>query len=129
MAKFYIADEVNDSNTADILASGAVEVAPVYTYAKLPSAEAYTVLYAAPVYLHSVTVANTCTATGYLGIYDIGGAATATGVGANASSSAVAFIDTSSRNTYIFDAYIAGTLAYRLTGGNNNGLTITYQIA
>jgi len=126
MAKFFITDEVNDSRTADILASGAVEVAPVYTYAKLPSAVAYGVVYAAPCYLHSVTVANTCTATGELGIYDVGGSTTAS---STSSASAVAYIDTSSRNTYIFDAYIAGTLAYRLTGGNNNGLTITYQIA
>jgi hypothetical protein len=129
MAKFFIADEVNDSRTADILASGAVKVAPVYSYAKLPSAQAYGTVYAAPCYLHSVTVANTCTATGYLGLYDVGGTTTASGEGANCSSSAVSYIDTSSRATYIFDAYIAGTLAYRLTGGNNNGLTITYQIA
>lgn len=126
MAKFFIADEVNDSRTADILASGAVEVAPVYTYAKLPSAVAYAKVYDGACYLHSITVANTCTATGELGIYDVGSAATAS---STSSASAVAYIDTSSRNTYIFDAYIAGALAYRLTGGNNNGLTITYQIA
>jgi len=40
MAKFFIADEVNDSYTADVLPSGALEVASLYQYSYLNSAAA-----------------------------------------------------------------------------------------
>jgi hypothetical protein len=128
MAKFFIADEVNDSNTADVLSSGALEVAPVYTYAIIASGTATGQIAAAPVYLHTVSITNTAAALSVLVISDTASAAAvADAVGSSAS--AVAIIDNGLRQTYLFDCYMSKGLAYRLSGIDCKGITVTYQLA
>jgi len=127
MAKFFIADEVNDSNTADVLSSGALEVAPVYTYALIASATATGQIAAAPVYLHTVSITNTAAAGSVLVISDTSSGAVADAVGSSASAAAI--IDNGLRQTYLFDMYLSNGLAYRLSGIDCKGITITYQLA
>jgi len=128
MAKFIITDEVNDSYTADVLKSGALEIAPVYTYALIASGTATGQIAAAPVYLHTVSITNTAAAGSVLVIsdtYTASGVADAVGD----SACAVAIIDNGLRQTYLFDAYLSKGLAYRLSGIDCKGITITYQLA
>jgi hypothetical protein len=128
MAKFIITDEVNDSNTADVLASGALETAGVYSYAFIPSGTATGQIAAAPCYLHTVSITNTAAALSVLVISDTANAAAvADAIGSSAS--AVAIIDNGLRQTYLFDAYLSKGLAYRLSGIECKGITITYQLA
>jgi len=132
MAKFFIADEVNDSYTADVLPSGALEVASLYTYAYLNSAVGSTSVAQVPVILHSVSITNTSTAAN--GVLCIGTmAATLTAACASGLSvttaSTVCRIGTGIRGTYILDAYLGTNLiAYQATQ-NCDGITITYQPA
>jgi len=128
MAKFIITDEVNDSNTADVLSSGALEVAPVYQYVFISSGTATGQIAAAPVYLHTVSITNTAAAGSVLVISDTYSAsAVADAVGNSAC--AVAIIDNGLRQTYLFDAYLSKGLAYRLSGIECKGITVTYQLA
>lgn len=128
MAKFIIADEVNDSTTADVLSSGALEVNSVYNYITIPSGTASGVLVAAPCYLHTIVVANTAAAGAVFHLFDTL-TACATAGSTQSSSSAVARIDLGARNTYLFDTYIGTALTYRLSGIVCDGITVTYQLA
>ena len=127
-AKTFIVDGVNDSRTADVLSSGAVETASVYSYALINSGTATGQIAAAPCYLHTVSITNTAAAGSVLVISDTASAAAvADAVGSSAS--AVAIIDNGLRQTYIFDAYLSKGLAYRLSGIDCKGITVTYQLA
>lgn len=123
MAKFFIADEVNSSNTADVLRSGALETAQVFTNVVIPSGAAYGTIYGSAAYLHSVVVGNT--GNSRFNIFDIGGAGTGSSTN---SASAVCTIDTNKRGAYLFDVLVAGKLDYRLTA-DCDGITVSYQIA
>lgn len=128
MAKFIIADEVNDSRTADVLSSGALEIAPVYDYAFIASGTATGQIAAGAVYLHTVSITNTAAAGSVIVLSDTASAAAvADAVGSSAS--AVAIIDNGLRQTYLFDAYLSEGLAYRLSGIDCKGITVTYQLA
>ncbi len=125
MAKFFIADEVNDSNTADILSSGAVETASVYTSYYVNSGTASGFAVSAPCYLHTVTVQGSAN----LGILYLGDNTDASACGSLTSASRIAKIDLAARGSYLFDAFVANKLAYRLTGLVCDGITLTYQLA
>ena len=128
MAKFIIADEVDNSKTADVLASGALETAPVYTYAFINSGTGTGCIAAASVYLHTVSVTNTAASPSVFVISDTASAAAvADAVGSSAS--AVAIINPCARGSYIFDAYMSKGLCYRLSGIECKGITVTYQLA
>ncbi len=126
-AKFMIADEVNDSRTADILSTSALKTGQEFLWVGVPSGTASGVLVNAPIYLHSVIVP----ATGNLGFLMIGDVATAcaTALDSGLSASAVAFVDLAARGTYIFDTLISQTACYRLTGLDCKGIRVTYQLA
>lgn len=135
MGKFYIADQVNDSRTVDVLKSGAVETADIYTYYYVPSATSTAVIYAGACILHDVTVAGTAIShDSYLGLYDLVDSTevTATMVeGLQVEPSAVALIGTGVRKRYLFDSLCNGSLVYRLSGTTDGAcpcITITYQI-
>jgi len=126
MPRFYITDETNDSRTADVLASGAVEVAPVYDYYFVNSGTGTAQIHGGAALLHSVTIAETAAAASMITISNnLSAEAVADVVGSSAS--AVAVIPNSTRNTYLFDCYCDTGLAYRLSGIECNGITITYQ--
>lgn len=128
MAKFMIVDETNDSYTADVLASGALETSSVYQYYLVNSATATGQIAAAPCYLHTVSITNTAAAGSVLVISDTANsAAVADAVGSSASAAAI--IDNGTRQTYLFDMYLAKGLAFRLSGIECKGITITYQLA
>lgn len=124
MAKFILTDEVNDSRTADILASGAVETAGQYSYSYINSGTGSGMIASAPAILHGVTV----TVSGGPGLLYLGDVLTGT-VNNTTSANVVALIDLSARGSYIFDAYCSSGIGYRLSGLNNNGVTVTYQLA
>jgi hypothetical protein len=130
MAKLIIADEVNPSYTADVLAGGALEAIPVYSYTYLASSCATGVISASPCLLHSIIVSNT--ATGVLVLSDQ--ADTASGNPLTTSASAIATIYTDRRGSYVFDLLTGGALCYRLSGADAvadegvKGITITYQV-
>jgi hypothetical protein len=125
MAKFMIMDEVNDSYTADVLASGALETAQVYTNYYVNSGTASGFAVSAPCYLHSVVVG----ASANLGYLYLGDGTDASATGSLTSAGRVAKIDLAARGSYIFDSYVANKLAYRLTGLDCDGVTINYQLA
>ena len=134
MGKFYIVDEVNDSRTVDVLKSGAVETASIYSYYYVPSATAAAAICADPCILHDVTIAGTAVSNDtFLGIYNLADSTevTATVIEAgDTSASAVAIIGIGARGRYLFDALCDGSLSYRLTGLTNGAtpcITITYQ--
>jgi hypothetical protein len=135
MGKFYIADQVNNSKTVDVLPSGAIETAEIYSYYYVPSATAAAAIYAGACLLHEVDVAGTAIShDSYLGLYNLADSTevTATMVeGLQAAPSAVALIGTGVRKRYLFDALCDGSLVYRLSGITNGAcpcITITYQV-
>lgn len=132
MAKFFIADEVNDSYTADVLPSGALEVASLYSYAYLNSAVGATNVASVPVILHSVNVTNTATAAaGVLCIGTMLGSVSAACASALSitTASTVARIGIGARGNYIFDAYLGTNCIAYLATNDCDGITITYQTA
>jgi hypothetical protein len=128
MAKFIIADEVDQSKTADILSSGAVEVAPIYQYAFINSGTGTGCIAAGAVYLHTVSITNTA-AAGSVFVISNSPSASAVADAVGSSASAAAIIDNGSRQTYLFDAYLNSGLCYRLSGIDCKGITVTYQLA
>ena len=130
MAKLIIADEVNPSYTADVLAGGALEAMPVYSYTYLASSCATGVISVSPCLLHSVIISNT--ATGFLVLSDQ--ADTASGNPLTLSASAICTLSTDRRGSYVFDLLTGGALCYRLSGADAiadeglKGVTITYQV-
>jgi len=128
MAKFIIADEVDNSRTVDVLSSGALETAPVYQYAFINSGTGTGCIAAAAVYLHTVNITNTAAGVSVFVVSDtVSAAAVADAVGSSAS--AVASITPTVRASYLFDAYMSNGLCYRLSGIDCNGITVTYQLA
>jgi len=132
MAKFFIADEVNDSYTADVLPSGALETASLYTYSYLSSAVGSTCISSVPVILHSITVSNTSTAAN--SVLCIGNmASTITAACASALSvttaSTLCRIGCGARGNYIFDAYLGTNCIAYLATQDNDGITVSYQVA
>jgi len=125
MAKFFIADEVNDSYTADVLPSGALEVASVYTYKYLASGTGHGAVTTVPAYLHSVVVSNTA-ATG-AAVLHICNVADST-VTAMATATTIARIALNSKGSYIFDTLAGTMLSYYITA-DCDGVTISYQTA
>jgi len=126
MPKVFITDEVNDSRTADVLPGGALEVAPVYSYALINSGTGTGCIFAGNALLHTVVVANTAAAGSVFVISaSVSAAAVADAVGSSAS--AVAIIDNGARQTYLFDCLVGGGLSYRLSGIDCKGITVTYQ--
>lgn len=130
MAKLIIADEINPSYTADVLAGGALEAIPVYSYTYLASSCATGIISSSPCLLHSVIISNT--ATGELVLYDQTDTASANDLGNSAS--AIANLYTDKRGSYIFDLITDKALCYRLSGADAvagegvKGITITYQV-
>ena len=132
MAKFFIADEVNDSYTADVLPSGALEVASLYQYAYLNSAVGVTNISSVPVILHSINISNTATAANaVLCIGTMASTLTASCATAlsNTSASTVARIGCGARGNYIFDTYLGTNCIAYLASQNCDGITVSYQIA
>jgi hypothetical protein len=128
MAKFIIADENNDSMTADVLKSGALEVAPVYTNYFMNSGTASGIAVAAPCYLHTVTIQSTAVKGQlYLGNQLL--TASASAIGGLTSAGLIAKIDLAARGSYLFDSIVENNLIYRLTGLDCDGITLTYQLA
>lgn len=129
-AKFMIADEVNDSYTADVLASGALETASLYSYAYLNSAVGSTSVVQVPCILHSIIISNTASTNG--AVLAIGTmAASITAACASALSvttaSTVCRIALGTRQTYIFDAYLGTNLIAYIATQDCDGITLTYQ--
>jgi len=124
MAKFIIADEVNDSRTVDVLPSGALEIAPQYSYSYINSGTGSGMIASAPAILHGVTV----TVTAAPGLIYVGDVLTGT-VTNETSANKVAHIDLCARGTYLFDVYCASGIGYRLTGLDCAGITVAYQLA
>lgn len=124
-AKYIIADEIDDSRTADVLASGALETASVYTYSFINSGTASGQITTVPAFLHSVSVTNTAAAGSVL---LLGDTTVASSISTQSSSSAVARLDLGARQTYVFDALFNSAIAYRLSGIDCNGITVTYQL-
>lgn len=137
MAKFIIADEIDNSRTADVLTGGALETVKVYDYYYVPSATATGSISTAPCYLHSVVVAGTATVgNGRLGLFNLTNqAACASAAKCNAGQAVNVsgfIVETKERGCYIFDALMDSSLMYRLSGvgdGSCPGITITYQLA
>jgi hypothetical protein len=129
-AKFMIADEVNDSYTADVLASGALETASLYSYAYLNSAVGATSVTQVPCILHSVTITNTASAAN--AVLCIGTmaasltAACASGLSVTTAST-VARIGCGARGNYILDAYLGTNLIAYIASQDCDGITLTYQ--
>jgi hypothetical protein len=122
--KSFIVDKVDDSRTADVLKSGALETSSVYTYAYINSGTASGMIASAPAYLHGVTV----TVSGGPGLLYIGDVLTGT-INNSTSANVVSLIDLSARGSYLFDVYCSSGIGYRLSGLNNNGITVSYQLA
>ena len=128
MAKFFIADEVNDSYTADVLPSGALETASLYNYSYLNSAAAgVTTISSVASILHSVNVTNTSTAAN--AVLYLGNLAATACASAQATASGIARIGLGVRGSYIFDAYVSQMLVAYLAKQDCDGITITYQAA
>jgi hypothetical protein len=132
MAKFFIADEVNDSYTADVLPSGALETASLYSYSYLNSAVGATSIAQVPVILHSISITNTASAAN--AVLCIGSmAATLTAACASGLSvttaSTVCRIGCGARGNYVLDAYLGTNLIAYLASQDCDGITITYQTA
>jgi hypothetical protein len=125
MARFFIADEVNDSRTVDVLAGGALETASTYTNYFVNSGTASGVVYSGKCYLHTINIAGSADPGQLL----IGDATEASAVSNATSAGLVAKFDLSKRGSHLFDVLISNTLTYRLTGLNCDGITITYRIA
>jgi hypothetical protein len=126
MAKFLIADEINDSYTADVLPSGALETASVYQYAYLNSAAAGVgSITTVPAILHSISITNTATASS--AVLHICNCLSST-ASAMATATTVTRIGLANRGTYLFDAYCGTQIAYYLAGQDCDGITVTYQI-
>jgi len=129
-AKFMIADEVNDSYTADVLASGALETASLYSYAYLNSAVGATSVTQVPCILHSVVISNTASTNGAtIAIGTMAASITAACASALTATTASTLcrIGLGARNTYIFDAYLGTNLIAYIATHNCDGITITYQ--
>lgn len=124
MAKFIIADEIDNSKTVDVLGSGAMETCRVYTNYFVNSGTACATATSAPCLLHSITV-QTSAVKGQLIVGDCSGTTTITNA---TSADVVAKIDLAARGSYLFDSIISKKLAYRLTGLDCDGITITYQL-
>ncbi len=128
MAKLILTDEINPSNTADVLTSGALETNSVYTHYFVNSGTASSWVVSAPCYLHSV---NVCTSAdlGQLLLGNVANTGCASALNNGVSAGLIAKIDLNKRGTYLFDSLVANVLAYRLTGLDCDGITITYQLA
>lgn len=124
MAKFIIADEIDNSKTADVLSSGALETAGVYVNYFVNSGTACATAAAAPCLLHTITVQTTAVK----GQFIVGDCSGTNGVTNATSADVVAKIDLAARGSYLFDSIISKKLAYRLTGLDCDGITITYQL-
>jgi len=127
MPKVFITDEVDTAQTVDVLPGGALEVAPIYSYYLVPSGTATAQIYAGNAYLHSVNVTNTAAK----GLFCVSATVSAAAVAdcAGSTASAVAIADLTTRGSYIFDCYVAGGLAYRLSGIDCLGVTVSYRAA
>ena len=124
MAKFFITDEVNDSRTADVLPSGALEVASVYSTYFVNSGTASGTAVDGACILHAVNV----TTTAAKGQLLLGNPTEASSMSNLTSASVIAKIDLAARGSYLLDAYVSGTLSYRLTGLDCDGITLSYQL-
>jgi len=128
MAKFFIADEVNDSYTADVLPSGALETASLYQYAYLNSAVGSTEICSnVACILHSVNVSNTSTAAN--AVLYLGNLTASACASAQATASGVCRIGLGVRGSYLFDAYVSRGLSAYIAAQDCDGITITYQTA
>jgi len=128
MAKFFIADEVNDSYTADVLPSGALEVASLYQYSYLNSAAAGAYqISSVPCILHSVNISNTSTAAN--AVLYLGNLTATACASAQATASGVCRIGLGVRGSYLFDAYIDRGLTAYVATQDCDGITVTYQTA
>lgn len=127
-AKFMITDEVNDSYVAEVLNNGALKAQEVFQYAFIPSGTATGQIAAGAAYLHTVSITNTAASPSVFVISNtLSAAAVADAIGSSAS--AVCIIDNGLRQTFLFDAYCSNGIAYRLSGIDCKGITVTYQLA
>jgi hypothetical protein len=124
MAKFIIADEIDNSKTADVLASGALETVRQYVNFFVNSGTACATATSAPCLLHTITVQSSAN----LGQLIVGDCSGTTTVSNATSADVVAKIDLAARGSYLFDTIISKKLAYRLTGLDCDGITISYQL-
>jgi len=124
MAKFIIADEIDNSKTADVLASGALETVRQYVNFFVNSGTACATATSAPCLLHTITVQGSAN----LGQLIVGDCSGTTTVSNATSADVVAKIDLAARGSYLFDTIISKKLAYRLTGLDCDGITISYQL-
>ena len=128
MAKFFIADEVNDSYTADVIPSGALETVAIYQYSYLNSAAATPFMVTTvPCILHSVNVSNTSTAAN--AVLYLGNLTATACASAQSTASGVCRIGLGVRGSYIFDAYVGRALCAYVATQDCDGITITYQTA
>lgn len=127
MPKVFVTDEVQDSYTQDVLASGAAEVASVYKWIGIASGTASGVLLADGDYiLHTVIIGETGSGILILGDHLSADGSAATVVGMSAS--AVAHINCFTRGSYLFDCFIDNGLQYRLSAVDTPGIRVTYQV-